>query len=233
MKALSVYILLLLTATNGRCQEGTTIDSLFRSLNKGEVSISERPLLFSDFNTMVSEDSTWYFVGDNIENINIAYCQAKLDKYACDLLQVNNRNYRLFANPDIDAIFDMDLKNARLYHIRAKNRKFVCITGGNAIGRGESGHIKSFVMLDITDPNKLIVAQLVSYSPSIYSFGDFNGDGELDFIKVKPDKKGRNQYIAEACDLDGEKITSGEVKSYFLLLSTPGDAAVVSDKRWF
>ena len=232
MRWLIILCSLLLTGTVGHCAEGN-IDSLFRALNKGEVSISERPLSFSNFSTTQSADTTCYVVGDNIEKVFIAYCQVKIDNYAVDLLQVNGRYNNLFALPEYDQLLDMYVEEALLDHIRTRERRYVCITARATNHRGGREKVSSFVLLDITDPGRIRVGQLLSHFSSIYSFGDFNNDGELDFIKVKPATRGENGFVAEACNLDGDKIKTGSKKGYSLSMTVTNGIATISKSNWF
>lgn len=227
MKALSLCCIFLAACLSGRC--AGNIDSLFKALNKGEVTLGAFPLPFSDFTGMDMQDTICYFIGDNMENAQIGYCQAKTDKYTIDMLHVNGRNYKLFADPEDDKKFDMQIDQAMLYRIRTKSRRYICITG--VISQKE--HITSYVLLDITDPGKIKVGQLLSYFSSIHSFADLNNDGELDFIKVRPNKRGGG-YLAEACDLDGDNIVGGAKKRTYWLSLTMNDGVVnVLDEQWF
>ncbi|HYD21628.1 MAG TPA: hypothetical protein VEB40_09155 [Flavipsychrobacter sp.] len=231
MKALCLCISIL-ACLNGKCAEGN-IDSLFQSLNKGEVSISERPLSFSDFNITKDGDTTCYVVGDNIEGMSIAYCQEAAEKYAIDMLQVNGRLYKLYSSPEHDMLLDLKVEEASLYHVRTKDKAYVCMTGEATNHRNANEKIYSFVLLDITDPGKVKIGQLLSYFSSIYSFGDFNNDGELDFIKVKPATRGENGFVAEACNLDGDKIKTGSKKGYSISMNVTNGIATISKSNWF
>lgn len=233
MKVLFLICFFLLACFSNSRAEGSNIDSLFQSLNKGEVSISERPLSFANFSTMNEDDTTCYVVGDNIEGVFIAYCQGKGENYSMDMLHVNGRNYRLFGNPEDDKTYDMQVEKALLYHIRTKTRHYVCIAGQLIQQKNKSPEITSFVLLDITDPGKLKIGQLLSYFSSIYSFADLDNDGELDFIRVKPDRKNANRYVAEACDLDGANLPAGSRKPHTLSLELNEGNAEIKDSRWF
>lgn len=229
MKGLGLFCLLFLSCMSSR-GEGN-IDSLFKALNKGEVSIMP-PQSFSDFSGTKIDDTTCYFIGDNIENAQIAYCQSKAREYTIDMLHVNGRNYKLFANPEDDKAYNMLIDDAKLYHLKTKTRKYVCISGKITLNN-KRGDIYSYVLLDVTDPRKVKVGQLLSYFSSIYSFADLNNDGELDFIKVRPYKQGTDNYIAEACNLDGDKITTGSNKGYSISMKATAGVAEVTDEKWF
>jgi hypothetical protein len=232
MRLLIIFCSWLFTCTNGFCAEGN-IDSLFRALNKGEVSVSARPLSFSDFSITKDGDTTCYVVGDNIERMSIAYCQEAAEKYAIDMLQVNGKLYKLYSSPEHDMLLDLKVEEASLYHVRTTDKAYVCITGEATNHRNPNEKIYSFVLLDITDPGKVKVGQLLSYFSSIYSFGDFNNDGELDFIKAKPATRGQKGFVAEACNLDGEKIRTGSRKGYSLSLTMMDGNATVTGEDWF
>lgn len=119
--------------------------------------------------------------------LGLKYFQVDNGKYSFDLIEINKQKFLLIT-------YDYLLKGATfllqshpdwsdVYEIEYNHKKFLCVTL-EVSGSGSSQEINDYAVFDMTDNNHITYSCISSRFSGIDAFGDYNGDGALDFAFI-------------------------------------------------
>lgn len=107
--------------------------------------------------------------------------------------------------------FNIDVYNAtKVYHLKLGNKEFLCTigSGSDEYRLGTRQMIAFYNIFDITDPENIRYYLMKSRYSCIDNLGDFNHDGQLDFIKFEHafDTESNNDFILRFLTLRDDKF---------------------------
>jgi len=106
----------------------------------------------------------------------------------CGYFKLFGKNYILENRFNIEKFgCEMDELTFKVFHLRIATRNYFLVTSiAESNGRGTRNVFCE--LFDVTDPRDVLFYPLWSLYGSRYYFGDYNGDGKLDFLEVRYDR---------------------------------------------
>ena len=99
-------------------------------------------------------------------------------------LYLNGQHFRLFC--DVNLWYKQSVSSiADVYEFKYLDRNYLCTFTLMEIASGVSRY-KCYNLFDITDPKHIVQTSFSSIHQGEDSFGDFNRDGKIDFVRVVP-----------------------------------------------
>jgi len=225
-----IFIYFLSIPNVSNCQEGKTVDSLFKSLNRKEIGFKKQKGKFVEIGYKDSlSDTTVYVLND------IYYYKVDNGRNSTDIIKINNIQNELLVCLNFNNIhLDLDITDAGMYEINFLLKKFLCIIskGAGLYQSGSYQEINFYVLIDITDRDNPKYYNYFSRCSSIYSFGDFNGDGRLDFLKSELYNKEANCYKVVPYTVKNEHLYPFS-NTYLILKKMKRNSYRLIKKRWF
>ena len=139
----------------------------------------------------------------------------------CGYFELFGKHYTGKSKYDIDGNFgcDLDGETFKAFQFKLGNRSYFIITSiANANGRGT---LYVFCQLfDITDKKNIIYYPLWSIFGSHLSFGDYNGDGRLDFLEVRNERahtKDDDTFKLKLKTLNKDQKSFEDVKGKYII----------------
>lgn len=166
----------------------------------------------------------------NIPGINLDYCypQTATDG-SCSYFVLNNQRIDIKGKYESDFACDLDLSSFNVYKGSFKGRKYVLLTCTNT-GSGSSTSSVICNLFDVTDKKAIKYYALWSKYGSQFSFGDFNKDGNLDFLQS------RIQGANDVLKIKLLTLTAGKFKAQnnkYIIVKQSGTSLKTLERHWY
>jgi len=157
--------------------------------------------------------------------------QAELNDSSCSKFIILGSIFFIKGHFINDFACDMDISSLNVYFGSFNNQKYILITGINC-GSGSSTTTIILNLFNVTNKNHIIYYPLWSKYGGLSSFGDFNGDGCLDFFEVRNFKE-QFFYKGTVMSLKEGKFLPFHQNNYFIIFKYDGNSIITLTKNWF
>ncbi|AMR32548.1 hypothetical protein A0256_14510 [Mucilaginibacter sp. PAMC 26640] len=165
----------------------------------------------------------------SMPGIKLEYCYPQIaSDGSCSYFIINNQRVDIKGKYESDFACDLDISSFKVYQGSFKGRKYVLLTCINT-GSGSSSSSVICNLFDITNKGTIKYYPLWSKYGSQFSFGDFNKDGNLDFLQSRI--QGENDIL---------KVTLSTLKSNkfepigdkYIILKQSENSLTVLKRQW-
>ena len=146
--------------------------------------------------------------------------ESELTDTSCNYFVINRQQIVLKGKFVRDFACDMDVSSFKVYNATLNSRKYLLISGITS-GSGVAGTTVILLLFDVTDLNSIKYFPLWTKFGDALSFSDFNNDGNLDFIDIKP-YQDRDHFKANFTTLRGDKFIT--IEGSFKVLRYDGES---------
>lgn len=166
----------------------------------------------------------------DISGIKLEYCYPKVaSDGSCSYFLINKQRVDIKGHFENDFACDLDVSSFNVYQGRFKGHKYVLLTCTNT-GSGSSTSSVICNLFDMTNKSAIKYYPLWSKYGSQFSFGDFNKDGELDFLQSRI--QGENDVLKiTLLTLKADKFKPKSDK--YIVVKQTGTSLSVLKRHWF
>ena len=113
---------------------------------------------------------------------------------------------------------DLDIETFKAFQLKLNNRNYFLLTS-IAVSNGRGTRDVFCQLFDITDKSNVVHYPLWSVYGSSLSFGDYNGDGKVDFLEVRNenDEKNDNIFKMQFKTIDSKNLNFKNIKGKYII----------------
>ncbi len=177
---------------------------------------------------------SYLLVGKDVRIEYVYSKQSELDDSSCGHFLINGQKYLLKGKFESDFACDIDVYSLKLFSGKFKNQQYMLVKG-NSNGSGSSTTSVICFLFDISNKKNITYYPLWSKYGSENCFQDFNGDGHLDFLRI------RNLNLSSSSKdlkIDIMSLITGKFRPFeegkrFIIGEYNGNSFLIKKKRWF
>jgi len=166
----------------------------------------------------------------SMPGIKLEYCYPRTaSDGSCSYFIVNNQRIDIKGKYESDFACDLDMSSFNVYQGSFKGHKYVLLTCTNT-GSGSSSSSVICNLFDVTNKSAIRYYPLWSKYGSQFSFGDYNKDGELDFLQS------RIQGANDVLRITLLTLKAGKFKlisDKYIVVKQTGTSLSVLKRHWF
>lgn len=185
MKYLPLFFFVFLFTTGiGRAQEIYSLKKLSESAPVRTASpAADKADMAADttytYYTGGSLEIVFYFVDGQVKQYNNLFNPNPTGIY------LNKQHFKFFCDPELK--YKQHFSNfLDIYEFELLGRKYLCFFNFREDCVGDGCRYRCYNLFDITDKNNLVQTSFSSIYEGSECFGDFNGDGRPDFVRIAP-----------------------------------------------
>lgn len=189
------YCLLLLNL-NSNSQFGRALKKIVQIPDNSPVKVKGRFKKSSDNNV-------YYY---KFVNPKIKLCYyPKQTNVQCGRFNIFGQNIYIEKSDNEEMSCDLDYGSFEVFNFSLNNKQYL-IVNGIRYGSGMAANYVYLNIFDISNKDSVISYQVSSFYGSEYNIGDFNSDGNLDYLKISYDTTSNspNNFVLYLMSLDKE-----------------------------
>jgi hypothetical protein len=228
--------LLFLSHINFNSLQAQELDTLFNQLNRTQIDFMIIKDPFIKFSIEGRSDDTLYF---RLKKLSIKYLVFDICKNTRNEIQVFDTKHIIAIYHDTTRDY-LDLNMGRssdVYTFVFNNRNYYCIIAGGTglFNSGSFQRTRFFILIDVTDKKNVLFYEIWTRNRSIFSIGDFNNDGVLDFLQLTGDlEDGPTKIIPHTIVNDKLVPMLKDEKEYYIIIKERENGKIeIIEKRWF